>query len=777
MDFETHLDQANRETQRFLNRTLQKLRKYLWLIATCVILAVIIAFSIVRYSTRVYSIGAKLLIETSSQGIDTRAFLFDEQPFSNAQDLQNELIIIKSFPILTKTIRDVDHNVRYYRTTKALERVIEIEREDSPFQLKVVGDWVETNSLLGGRQIIVRLEGETVTLLTEDEKQILSGEVGSLMTHEGNTFRIVRNPELTDYETEVSYMFRAQSVELAVLEYQSRLNVEISMERSTIVDLQILGQLTDRETRFIEQLISNYVNANLGEKNRGASNTIEFINEELQIITDSLKKIEGRLQAFKSRNQIGNLQQEGQRVFELLLEMEEENAELKLREKYLSVVKQYLDEDELSKLVTPSSFGIEDPALSRLTSELLTLESERKVFGADSESEIARQMDTKIKDLREALANYVKNVASTNQIQMEQVRSRMKLVESTIEDLPVSEMALMNIERLHKLSESLYLLLLEKKTEAEISKSSNTPDIKVVEHARKLQISPVEPNKRLIYLSLIFLGLALPLAWIVISVWADKTIHSKEEVVEMLDLPFMGYIPAAEGKQAQYILNAPKSRLAEAFRTLRSNAKYLITMDGGKVILVTSCFPGEGKTFVSSNLAVSSASANVKTILIGGDLRKPQIQNKLDLPNDVGLSSYLAGRVPLEDVIQNYQGRLDVITSGPIPPNPMELLDSERFSQLLDHLRSKYDMIIVDTSPFMLVSDAQVLFEKTDMNLIVLRSQLSKRQNLGLIKDLVESHANEKFSIVLNDLAQDHGYGYGYGYASGYYEDGETKKL
>ncbi|MEQ9186941.1 MAG: polysaccharide biosynthesis tyrosine autokinase, partial [Cryomorphaceae bacterium] len=735
MEFEAYLEKANQENKRFIRRTVMKLRQFWWLVAASALVGIILAFLIIRYSAKVYSIGAKVMIENSAEGIDPTSFLFGDQLLGSNQEVVNELIIIKSYPIVKKTVLDQAQHVHYYRTTTALERVIEVEPENSPFAVETIGDWDLDSELKFDNPLRVEMSPAGYKVFHGSQLLIDLTEWGELASIGEFGLKLFRNDEFTVEAENLDYFFRVNSVESTVLFYQEQIKASIVEEKSSILNISLEASLTNKEASFLKQMLNNYLESNLQEKNQGASNTIDFINSELASIKDSLKKIEGRLEVFKSRNQISNLESEGQRIFEKLLDLEEEKAQFQLRKKYLDLVGEYLQEENGDKLVTPSSFGIDDPSLNSLTENLLKLETERNLLGPNSKGEIAGQLNARIAELRKSLTSYISNISSSNDIQLGEVNRRMSLIERTIEDLPVSEMALMNIERLHKLSESLYLLLLEKKAEAEITRSSNTPDIKIIEGARKLRRDPVKPNKRIYYGGLLLLGLSLPLAWIVLSVYFDRSIRTKEEITEALDIPFMGYIANASGKSKYSVLEQPKSRLAETFRTLRSNLKYMAKGEGAQVILITSCFPGEGKTFVSSNLALSIASAGRRVLVVGADLRKPQLQNDFDLSNDIGLSNYLAGASERDAVVQNTTQGVDVIVSGPIPPNPLELLDSKKFFDLLTWAREGYDYVIIDTSPFVLVSDSTALFQKTDINLLVLRSGVSRRDNLEILAE------------------------------------------
>lgn len=777
MDFAELEKRSQEEMQRFMRRFINKLLKYWWFIGLTLTVFLASAFLYIRYTPEIYAVKAQIMLQDKTGDFDPSMLLFNNGRGKQDKQLANEIILIKSYPLLSKTISDLGYNVHYYRTTKALERIIEIEAEECPFRIDILND---TFSALGlgskNNPFVVNDNGRSFELLSSDEKVMNSGVWGEQMEVNGLVLNLNQNGNVETIEEGVQYMFSVSPVDYAVRGVQAALNVAMTNEDASAIDIGISGQLIQREKRFVDQLLANYLKANLEEKNKGAANTIAFINRELSSIKDSLERIESRLKLFKSSNRISDLDKEGERIFDKLLELESEKAAVLLQKKYLDIIDDYFTNESGENLVTPSSFGIQDPSVNKITESLLQLESEKRLMGTGNEGSVRLRLSERIKELRESLANYTANLQEATDLKLQALNKRIDLIEGTIESLPSSEMALMNIQRLQKLSESLYLLLMEKKAEAEITKSSNTPDIRIVENARLAALRPISPNTTVIYAGALLFGLMIPVIILALFVYLDRTIRSKEEIVRQLDIPFIGYVVAAKGKAVNYLIEQPKSRLSESFRTIRSNLKFLKADKSIQTILVTSCLPGEGKTFVTANLAKSLAMAGKKVLVIGADLRKPQLHAYFDTNIQSGLSSLLTGQCELNEAIDTTNESVDVMLSGPIPPNPLELLDSKAFDNLLVEAKQRYDYVIIDTSPFVLVADAKVLLVKVDYSLVVLRSGVSKRTNADHIRDLIQGLPEYDLGLVLNDFEAKDAYGYGMtkGYTNGYgyYEEG-----
>jgi len=737
------------------------------------VVALAISFLFIRYAPRIYSVEASVLVKNVSN-FELSNILFENDQNSMNGDISNEMLILKSFPLIERTILELDYNVYLYRKTAALERTLEIHGAKSPFLIKATpieeGNYPSTKLV----EIIIN-QDETFNLLDDEENFFLNNEMnfGEEFELDGYWITISLNEKYDEsYDLTDQFLFSVSSLQSVVNMYRGNLIVRIAEKDASVIQLLIDATIPEKEEEFLDKLLANYIKRNLDEKNEASSNSIEFIDEELKVITDSLRRIESKLQYFKSSNKISDLSSEGDKIIERLMDLDVLRSEIILKQKYYKYIDQYFESfDPIDILIHPSSFGLVDEYLNNLASRVIQLQTERKSMVGEN-SILRNRIDGELAQMRQTIKSYVGQLEETNSIKLRDMNERSQILENSIEGLSSSEIQLMNINRLHDLSESLFLLLMEKKAEAQILRSSNTPDYVVIDPPRVSSANPVSPKKHMWYGLAILLGISLPLLVIVAFNFFDDKVRTKEDFEHYRDITFLGAISSGVNKEEGFaVRNSPKSRLSESFRSLRANMNYLRS-EQKQVLLITSFFPSEGKTFVVSNLAQSLSFGKNRVLIIGGDLRKPRVHEIFEMKNDIGLSSYLATGADITEVIKpTGLENIDIIASGPVPPNPLELLEEDKFGQLLNKLRDMYDYILIDTAPFGLVSDTIALIEKADITLIITRSGKTRKSHLKNIHELVTKNKNSSFGLVLNDVKGMDGYGYNNGYGNhGYYE-------
>ena len=323
-------------------------------------------------------------------------------------------------------------------------------------------------------------------------------------------------------------------------------------------------------------------------------------------------------------------------------------------------------------------------------------------------------------------------------------------------------------------------MLLTKKNEAGIAKASNVSDIRIIDEAKDLGQSAIAPNTKKNYSVALFVGLLFPLAFVFITTLLDNNINSPEDIKKLSNIPILGVVNRSRIKTNLAVFESPKSSVAESFRSIRSGLQYIyknLNKNKTKTILITSSVSGEGKTFCSINIASVFSLTGKKTVLVGLDLRKPKIFGDFEISNDFGVVNYLIGQKTLDKVVQSTQhDNLDIITSGPIPPNPSELLMSDQMEEFIEELKARYDYVVLDTPPFGLVADALDLTTFADATIYIVRQDYSKKAMLNMINDKYQKREVKNISFVFNDYRQKakygYGYGYGYGYAYGSYGNG-----
>ncbi|HRH65661.1 MAG TPA: polysaccharide biosynthesis tyrosine autokinase, partial [Bacteroidia bacterium] len=456
-------------------------------------------------------------------------------------------------------------------------------------------------------------------------------------------------------------------------------------------------------------------------------------------------------------------------------------AEIEL--KSLDYLYTYVANNKDVEELAPSSLGNPDPLLIDLITKLKELQSKRKslAYGSSNrQSPAIKIIDQQIEQTKKALVENINNLRNITKVNLTSINSELVRYEGSIRKIPNIERELLGIQRNFSVNENIYLYLLQKKAETGIAKATAVSDNKVLD-AASINDIPVIPNTKAVLIITLMLALIVPIILIILQGYIKNTISNKEDIEKMSKIPVIGVVGHHNTGERLVVSSKPKSSITEAFRSIRANLMFFGLADQHKIVLITSSVGGEGKSFSSLNLAAVLSLQNHRVIIIGMDLRKPQLVQDLGIRNDIGVSNYLIGKVKLEEVIQHTSiENLDIIPSGPVPPNPAELLAKKETHKLLDELREKYDYIIIDTPPVGIVSDAMMLMNLADINIFILRENYSKKEYMKTINEYYTQGKIKNLCVLLNDAGTNHRYGYGYGYSYGYhgygYYDEEQRK-
>ncbi|WP_028981491.1 GumC family protein [Sporocytophaga myxococcoides] len=749
---------------------LSKAYQYWPLFALSLFLSLGYAYLYIRYYTEPhYNVVSTILIKPNEkisgfQEIDL---------FRQDKKKANEMAILKSYEIAYKTLLQLEFSVSYFH--KGQVRDVELY-QSTPF--KVI---IDTSFKKQAYNVPV-----FINIISSNDFKLAIGNAGELnqtfsfgepVKLENLSFTVVKldeNLQIADH-----YYFKLHDpANLAIL-YRNKLQVTNSGgKESSILELSTVGNNIQRECDYLNKLTEVYIQNGLEEKNQIASNTINFIDSQLASIAASLNNAETELESFRRNNKVMDISSAATSVFAKLDELESEKAVLLVKDKYYHYVLDYVSNNkDLSGVVAPSTMGIDDPLLNSLTLNLVELNREKSSLGRNTtgNNPFLNSLEIKIKNSKEALLENVKNIINGSRISIEDIEKRIVKLEKEVSNLPRNERDLVDIQRRFNLNDHLYNYLLEKKAESGIAKASNIPDNRIVERARSFNAFQVGPKTNMIYSNAILVGLSIPLGFLFLRSYFNNKIQSKKSIEERTDIPVIGIVGHNDNFSNLAVLKNPKSGIAESFRSIRINLQYLAPDKEKKIICITSSISGEGKTFTSINLASIVAMSGKKTILIGADLRKPKIFEDFGLDNSSGLSTYLAGKHKLEQIVFKTQvEHLDIISAGPVPPNPGELILSSRLNVLMDELKLRYDYIIIDTPPIGLVSDCFILMKYSDINLYIVRHKYTEIKLLDKVNGFVNDGKISNMSIIINDLYNnDSKYGYGYGYydSFGYYEE------
>ena len=588
------------------------------------------------------------------------------------------------------------------------------------------------------------------------------------------------------YDQNTIYRLTLKDFNKVVSNMKDRLVVKNKNKNSSILVLKLRGQNKDEIADYLNTTTGLLKKQILDDKNKFALNTIKFIDSTLKYISKDLSVAARDLKDFISNKTILNLDDPTSKLFEKVSAFDQTKSTVTLKKLYYEQLLDYLNNKKnYENLPAPTVVGIDDPTIiekvGRITQLAVKRRNELTHFQPDAP--VIKRIDLEIESLRQSLLQTVQSALHTLNQEMELIDKKIKKIEAQINKLPEEKQILLGLKRKYDLKQEIYNTLLQKRNEAGIVKASNVSDLKIIDNAKDVGQPPVAPNRQINYLIALAAGLFLPALIIIILFFLDNKVHDISDVENLTDTPIIGQVYHWDKKGNLPVLNYPDDIISESFRSLRSALRFMFPAHKkSHTVLITSSISGEGKTFVSSNLAIVQAISNKKTVVLEFDLRKPKFKEyfKEAQSDHLGLSHYLSGLASLDDIIvPTGVENLDLILSGKVPPNPSELILNDLTAELFEQLSAKYDQIIIDTPPMGLVSDAMELQKHADIAIFIVREDYTLK---SLVKDIDERHKKKQMKnlgIIYNDFKVNafkkygygHKYGYGYGYGYGDYFD------
>lgn len=748
-----------------------------WKLFVITTLVTLLAASVYYVKTQpVYEMRSLVIIDDEETSTDPTDLLFETTFSDVGQRLNNEMIMLKSFPLLKKTIKDLGIEVEYYRETPL--KTYEVYT-NSPitvdFKHGAKAGVFENEfniNILNGKSYQVE---SSVYMEKLDETLELFEELnfGETFTNEYFSFTIdLRDSvDLENMESDPLYF-----VPLDINELSSTIGTELALglmqDESSIISLSMEGSTPNKWIDFIDLLIDNYIQLSLEDKNLISQNTITFIEKEHNRIADTLSVISDQLKDLRSD---GNKVQSTDgltKVGQQILDLEVQLSNTELKQSYFKTLFGSVAEDEPQNLLSPGILGVVDPVLSALMTEYVSLKRNLELLEVNEQtfSPNYQQIKFRTTSVKEELLKNLNNIKETTDAKMESLESQITDLESSYEGFPALEREMIELNRDFKLNEQLYLLLSEKKTEAEITRSSNVSDIRVVEHTRMTSSDPIAPSQ-LVFPIALLVGLAIAFLAALGLKLMDNKIQDKEDLAELGEWSYLGEIDQVkDADEFNQVNTKPKSSLAESFRIIRQNLNFFSKRNDASTFLVTSYIPGEGKTFVSTRLSMIYGQTDKKVVLIDCDLRRSRVHKELKEPLGEGLSNFLADQADLSEIVRELpELGISLITAGPPPPNPMELLLTDRMEVLINQLKKDFDFVILDAPPLSIISDSFVLEKYISSTILVSRSGHTPKEALSFYKDKIKEGQIVKPAFVLNGVKKSSRSSYGYKYA--YYED------
>ncbi len=573
----------------------------------------------------------------------------------------------------------------------------------------------------------------------------------------------------------------------STVSYYKDLKVTIDEKAGSIIKLSLEGTNKARIVDYLNETVKMLMKRQLDSKNLFADNTIKYIDTTLAVMEGTLKETNNELKDFTRNKNIVELETEGGGIQEEVRQLDIANDAVNRKLNYYNTLNSYLkNSTDYSKLPAPAVAGIDDPNIMQNVSNLIALSVERSEMAYSVKSEVMfNEIDNKISSVKKVLLENINAAKGAIGFEASQVRGRIGNVENKISRMPQDKQELTNIMRKYDLNRSIYETYLQKRSEASIVKAANLSDIQFIDPAKDIGEGLVGPRTSINYIIAFFLGLFIPLFIVILLFFINNSIHNTDDIASITTLPIIGVVGIKNTETNLAVFEKPKSALAESFRAIRSSLQFLYkkqNIAGAKTVMLTSSVSGEGKTFCSMNIATVFAMSEKRTIILGLDLRKPKLFDDFNISNDIGVVNYLIGQKSLDEVIQKSKiPFLDVITSGPVPPNPSELIMSEQMKQMIEELKSKYDYIILDTPPVGLVIDAVELSSYSDVTLYVTRQNFTKKDMINGLNNRVKRGEMQNVSIIFNGFENKAKYGSSYGgygtYSNGYHEEDEKESF
>ncbi len=767
------------------------LRYWYWFVIS-VIIALTIAYFINKFSENVYQANATILIRDDRKGgFQPGRVMGELDMFYQRNNVVNEMALLRSYSMVDSALKQMDVEVTYYNIGRLVGEIRMSELYDnSPF----VVEWDRSGTPPYNIPIHIKILSEDSFEMEINPKSNFAIFAGSNQVTEmrfgevyrGGSFNLrIRKSDIFTPQSHIDreYIFIINNMSSLPGRYISSLNVSPLNEDVSIIRLSFQATHPDRAIDFLNNLSEVYVRQNLLEKNITAENTIRFIDQQIGVISDSLFMAQSTLEEFRQSNQMMDVGMVTNRIFSELNQLDSEKSMENIKRSYYKYMLDYIEEGkDFSTVFSPSVLGITEGMLTDMIAELINLHTEKgKLEKISTErSPAIQRINREIDQVNELLKDKLVSLLDASDMLLRELDQRIVSIEQRFNELPGTDRQFLNIQRRVSLSNETYNYLMQKRAEAGIAMASNEPDHKIVDMARSTGV--VAPNTKRNYTFAFVMGLGIPLGMIVLRNFLDNRIHDKKDVIDAVDFPILGIIPHnKEAAQNQFVnllaFSESKSAITEAFRSLRSNLQYFSSEKTNKIISVCSTRSQEGKTFTAINLAAVIALSGKKTVLVGADMRKPKLFTEFNILKTPGLSNYLIAENTLEEVIQTapQSKSLHIITSGPIPPNPSELIESERMEQLISELKNLYDYIIIDTPPIGIVPDATSVIKNSDLCIYIVRQRFTDKASLDFLNEFAEKINAKNICIEINDMKSDgNSYGYGYGgFGYGYYDDDE----
>lgn len=737
-------------------------------------LGIIGALIFLRYATPIYESSASILLKDDNKGLSEGNIMESLNLFGSKKIVENEIEVFRSRTLAKEVVK----NLQLYAPVYKKGRIRNISAYNlSPLAVEALyPDSIK--STLDEKIYFSQDSSGMVKVLDSTYK------VGQWINTEYGTIRFIPNrnyitpEEDDDSRQNLRLYFTLSTVKSVATKFLKELEVSASSKQSTVINILYKDAVPKRAENILNELIGAYNRAAVNDKNLLAANTLSFVEDRLRYVVGELDSVEQSLERYKTQNKIIDISEQGKQFLESVTINDQKVVEMNMQLAVLSQVENYVLSKDKSSAIVPSTLGVTDPVLAKLLDQLYMSEAEyekmRKTTAENNPLLIA--VKDQINAVRPSILENIRNQRRSLEAGRNNILGTSNNYASMLQRLPGKERKLLDISRQQTIKNSIYTFLLQKREETMLSYASTVADSRVVDIAESTE-KPVSPRKLIVFAVSIALFLIFGIIFIEAKEVMNRNIMFRAEIEKNTKAPILAEIGQDVSGAELVIAEGKRSFIAEQFRQLRTSLGYLGINARKKKLLVTSSISGEGKSFVCANLGVSIALTGKKVVMLELDLRKPKLVQAFNVSRNVGLTNYFIGEKEPEDIIKSTDViNLFVIPSGPVPPNPSELILNGRLVELLKYLEMHFDFIIIDTAPVNPVTDAYIVSPMCDATLYVMRHGYTPRIHLHKLNEQNRIRELKNMAIVFNGV-KNRGYGsYGYGYGYGYTEDEPKKK-
>lgn len=748
-----------------------------WFVAS-VITCIVVAAVYLYLSTPVYNVTASIMIKDESKGGNTAGTLSafeDINLFSSGKNIDNEIEVLHSKSLLKDVVCELQLYTRYF-VRKGLVRQ-ELYNE-SPITVSLQRAEAERLTLPALFTLQPQANGSLdVTYEVDDQEHRHEhfDELPALLTTDVGTFRFALNADSTLLPHDEIQVVVVNPLSVAK-GYVANLTIEPTSKTTSVATISLKDSYPRRGEDFINKLIELYnIDAN-NDKNEIAESTARFIDERIAVINRELGSTEQELESFKRSAGLTDLASDAQQALSEKSNYEKRRVENGTQIGLVDYLSDYLSNPINANEPLPVNVGLNDQPLTQLINQYneLILERNRLLRSSSESNPVVRKIGNSIRDMRESVATSIASVKKGLLIAKSDLDREATKFAGRISDAPTKERQYVSIQRQQEIKAGLYLMLLQKREENNITLAATSTNAKIIDDALSDSI-PVSPKKKIILLLALVIGVGIPVGIIYILDLLKFRIENRSDVEKITSVPIIGDVPISTANQSDShaiaVREGENDLMAETFRNIRTSLLFMLSDPAQKVILVTSTSSGEGKTFMASNLAVSLALLGKKVLIMGLDIRKPGLNKVFHISHkERGVTQYLSApqSTSLDELLRpsGVVEGLDLIPGGAVPPNPTELLARPAFDQLLQTLRQRYDYIVMDTAPIGMITDTQVIARVADASIYVCRADYTHKADFQYINELTDRRVLPNLSVIVNgiDLSQKkYGYYYGYG--------------